>query len=85
MTTVLRDMRRYKNPDFLQKMVDHFGIDHVGSCFPKEVFDPKKLPEEDYYDRYTALVSPTPQGTPQGHGLFMPMWLLVVQSSASKF
>ena len=47
-------------------MVDHFGIDHVGSCFPKEVFDPKKLPEEDYYDRYTALVSPTPDGTSSG-------------------
>ncbi len=45
----LKRMRAYKNPDFLQKMVEHFGIEDIGSCYPKEVFDPTHLPKEDYY------------------------------------
>ncbi|KAK9906776.1 hypothetical protein WJX75_007776 [Coccomyxa subellipsoidea] len=48
-TAELRRMRAYKNPDFLQKMVDFFGIEDIGSCYPKEVFDPKGFPKEDYY------------------------------------
>jgi len=48
-TSELRKMRPYKNPDFLQKMVDFFGIEDTGSCYPKEVFDPKGFPKEDNY------------------------------------
>ena len=48
-TTELRQVRAYKNPDFLQKMVKHFGVHDKGSCFPKDVFDPDALPKEDYY------------------------------------
>ena len=43
--------RGYRNPDFLQKMVEHFGIKECGTCFAKELFDPDALPKEDYYDR----------------------------------
>ena len=50
-TAQLKKMKPYKNPDFLQKMVEFFGIDHIGSCYPKEVFDPHGFPKEDYYDK----------------------------------
>ncbi|CAL8462418.1 g1951 [Coccomyxa elongata] len=50
-TAQLKKMKPYKNPDFLQKMVEFFGIDHIGSCYQKEVFDPHGFPKEDYYDK----------------------------------
>ena len=51
-TNELRQVRDYKNPDFLQKMVKHFGVRDKGSCFPKDVFDPEALPKEDFYTAY---------------------------------
>jgi hypothetical protein len=48
-TEELRRMRAYRNPDFLQKMVEFFGIEDQGTCFPKEIFDPSSLPKEDNY------------------------------------
>ncbi len=50
-TVELKSMRAYRNPDFLQKMVDFFGIDHTGTCYSPDVWDPKRLPPEDFYDR----------------------------------
>jgi hypothetical protein len=43
----MRRMREWNNPDFLEKMVEHFSLDPYGSCFPKEVWDPTALPPED--------------------------------------
>jgi hypothetical protein len=43
----LKRMRAWNNPDFLEKMVDHFQLQQYGSCFPKEVWDPQDLPPED--------------------------------------
>jgi hypothetical protein len=43
----MRTMRAWNNPDFLEKMVEHFSLDPYGSCFPKEVWDPTALPPED--------------------------------------
>ena len=50
-SSTLKALRGYKNPDFLQHCVKHDNIDQYGSCFPKDVFDPAGLPAEDYYDR----------------------------------
>ncbi len=50
-TEELRRMRDFRNPDFLQKMVDYFHIDHTGTCFAPGAWDPKSLPAEDFYDR----------------------------------
>lgn len=50
-TQEVNSMRPYRNPDFLQKMVDFFGIDHTGTCFAPDIWDPKSLPAEDFYDR----------------------------------
>jgi HCNGP-like protein len=42
----LRQSRAYRNPSFLQKMVEHSDIKEFGSNFPAEVFDPDNLHEE---------------------------------------
>lgn len=42
----LRNSRAYRNPDFLQKMVEHAGIKEFGSNFPADVFDPEHLHED---------------------------------------
>jgi HCNGP-like protein len=47
--TELRQSRAYRNPSFLQKMVEHSGIKEFGSNLPKEVFDPDNLHEEVPY------------------------------------
>ena len=57
-TNELRQVRDYKTPDFLQKMVKHFGVHDKGSCFPKDVFDPDALPKEDFYTACVAATLP---------------------------
>ena len=57
-TDELRQVRDYKNPDFLQKMVKHFGVHDKGSCFPKDVFDPEALPKEDHYRECDPAIPP---------------------------
>jgi len=42
----LKAERGYRNPSFLQKMVDHHEIDQYGSGFPQEIFDPNGLHQE---------------------------------------
>lgn len=49
LTAELRRMRAYKNPDFLQKMVLYHGVDDRGTNFAPDVFDPRAIPKEDYY------------------------------------
>ena len=43
----IRKNRDYRNPYFLEKMVTFYGIDPLGSAFPREAFDPHGLPPED--------------------------------------
>ena len=63
-TNELRQVRDYKNPDFLQKMVKHFGVRDKGSCFPKDVFDPDALPREDFYTACVPAILPADPQTP---------------------
>ena len=51
----MRFDRRYRNPNFLQKIVEHFKIEEYGTKFPADVFDPNALHAEDYYDALGAL------------------------------
>ncbi|GAB4822423.1 hypothetical protein N2152v2_009469 [Parachlorella kessleri] len=46
----LRHSRAYRNPEFFRKMVEQFEVDEYGSCFAKEVFDPRGLCKEDYIE-----------------------------------
>lgn len=46
----VRNRKDYRNPDFLLHAVRYQGIDQVGSCFSKDVFDPHGYDPSDYYD-----------------------------------
>ncbi|KAJ7296290.1 hypothetical protein O6H91_Y132700 [Diphasiastrum complanatum] len=46
----LRCSKGYRNPDFLQRAVRYQGIDQIGSCFKKEIFDPHGYDATDFYD-----------------------------------
>ena len=50
----LRRSKGYRNPCFLQKIAEHFGIDERGTELAPAVFDPARLPREDYYDELLA-------------------------------
>lgn len=50
----LRASRQYRNPDFLQKMVEAVDIQEAASNFPPEIFDPFALHKEDYYEALKA-------------------------------
>lgn len=50
--TELRRRRDYSNPYFLRKMVETYGINELGTCFAKDVWDPAALAKEDYADAY---------------------------------
>lgn len=43
----LRSKQDYRNPDFLNKLVEQQGIQQYGTCFEPEVFSPDALPAED--------------------------------------
>lgn len=51
----LRNNKDYRNPDLLNKLVEHFKISQHGSEFSKEVFDPETLPEEDRIGKWGTL------------------------------
>ena len=46
----LRSSKGFRNPDFLQSVVEHFNINQHGTMFSKDVFDPAGYTEEDFYD-----------------------------------
>ncbi|CAA0823672.1 transcriptional regulator family protein [Striga hermonthica] len=46
----VRNRKEYRNPDFLLHAVTYQNIDQIGSCFPKDVFDPHGYNKSDFYD-----------------------------------
>ncbi|ONK69151.1 uncharacterized protein A4U43_C05F19880 [Asparagus officinalis] len=50
----LRNRKDYRNPDFLQHAVRYQGIDQIGTCFSRDVFDPHGYDKSDYYDEIEA-------------------------------
>lgn len=50
----IRDAKGFRNPDFLQSVVDHFKVDDRGTMFAPEIFDPSVYPPEDYYDELAS-------------------------------
>ncbi|KAG2444532.1 hypothetical protein HXX76_001278 [Chlamydomonas incerta] len=47
LTDSIMQRKAFRNPDFLQKLVEHFNIKELGSAFPPDVFQPDELPAED--------------------------------------
>ncbi|KAK1322379.1 hypothetical protein QJS10_CPA03g00759 [Acorus calamus] len=50
----LRTRKDYRNPDFLQHAVRYQDINQIGTCFSKDVFDPRGYDKSDYYDEIEA-------------------------------
>ena len=48
LTEKIRQDKDFGNPGILQKIVDHFKIDEIGSNFPKDLFDPHGYSEYDF-------------------------------------
>lgn len=46
---VMRKDRRWQNPVFLEKFVNFYSLDQYGTSFSPEVWDPKAIPEDDYW------------------------------------
>ncbi|KAJ8611376.1 hypothetical protein CTAYLR_006487 [Chrysophaeum taylorii] len=42
-TQHIRQNREFANPQILQKIVDYFEIDDIGSCYPTHIFDPHAI------------------------------------------
>jgi hypothetical protein len=47
----LKSSKKFSNPDILEKLIEHYGIDEVGSNFPQQVWNPKKfVGTSSFYD-----------------------------------
>lgn len=44
----MKGVKEYRNPGFMEKMVEHYKVFQYGTCFPADVFDTKAFPPEDY-------------------------------------
>ena len=40
----------FKNPDILEKIIQYMNIQEIGTNYPKNIFDPHTVHDEDYYD-----------------------------------
>ena len=43
----IKSAKSYRNPSIYSKLIDYFNIEEGGSNFPKDVFDPVKLKQDD--------------------------------------
>ena len=83
----LKAERGYRNPSFLQKMVDHHEIDQYGSGFPQEIFDPNSLQQEVS----CSSVDPRPAAhqqpyccQPVSYSLCVHGWFIRIRSSTPR-
>jgi hypothetical protein len=47
----LYQSKAFQNPDILEKLITFCDIIEIGSNYPKEVFDPLNIDENDFYDK----------------------------------
>jgi len=50
----VRYSKNYKNPDILEKLVEHCGVNEIGSNYPVELFNPNAFEPHDYYESIAA-------------------------------
>eukprot|EP00741_Cyanophora_paradoxa_P025098 tig00000342_g24226.t1 len=46
----LRANKNFRNPAILEKLVEYWGIDEIGSNYPRDKFDPHAFDMEEFYD-----------------------------------
>lgn len=46
----LRKSKGYRNPSFMERVIEYMEIDEIGSYFDKSIFDPHGYHPEDFYD-----------------------------------
>lgn len=42
--------KEYNNPLILEKIIDYYDIDEIGSNYPKSIYDPHNKKSEDYFE-----------------------------------
>ena len=47
---LIENEREYNNPLIVEKMIDFFDLDEIGSNYPKNVYNPHKLEAGDYFE-----------------------------------
>lgn len=52
----IKSAKSYRNPSIYSKLIDYFNIEEGGSNFPKDVFDPVKLKQEDSKLHYRVSI-----------------------------
>lgn len=52
----IKSAKSYRNPSIYSKLIDYFNIEEGGSNFPKDVFDPVKLKQEDSKHHYRVSI-----------------------------
>uniref|UniRef100_A0A914EA77 SAP30-binding protein n=1 Tax=Acrobeloides nanus TaxID=290746 RepID=A0A914EA77_9BILA len=63
MNAYITNQKKFKNPAIYKSLIKRFGIDEVGTNFPKNVFDPHTFEEDSYYDRLDwVMISGTKMG-----------------------
>ena len=53
----IKSAKSYRNPSIYSKLIDYFNIEEGGSNFPKDVFDPVKLKQDDSKLHYRVCFS----------------------------
>lgn len=46
----IRYSKQYKNPDILEKLVEHCGVQEIGTNYPQDIFNPAAFQPSDYYE-----------------------------------
>ena len=47
----IRNMKKFRNPCLLDKLVRFLDVHELGSNYPKDVYDPASFAPEEYYDK----------------------------------
>jgi hypothetical protein len=47
---LVEQAREYNNPLILEKFIEEYGIDEIGSNYPREIYTPHKFEEGDFFE-----------------------------------
>ena len=47
----IRNAKKFRNPDLLEKLVAFMGVQEFGTNYPAELYDPNGFGKEEYYEK----------------------------------